>query len=115
MVNGKSADSFAPIGPWLVTKDEIPDPHSLRLWLEVNGHRYQNSSTSQMVFRVERLVSYLSEIFTLRPGDVIFTGTPSGVGLRQKPEPRFLKPGDTVRLEIERLGIQEQQVIPFGA
>ncbi len=112
---GKSADSFAPIGPWLVTKDEISDPHSLRIWLEVNGHRYQNSSTSQMFFGVEHLVSYLSEIFTLRPGDVIFTGTPSGVGLRQKPEPRYLQPGDTVRLGIEGLGIQEQQVIPFGA
>lgn len=105
---GKSSDTFGPIGPWLVTKDEIPDPQNLAMWLEVNGHRYQNGSTRTMVYGVRFLVHYLSEFFTLHPGDIISTGTPPGVGLGIKPEPVFLKPGDRMRLGIEGLGIQEQ-------
>jgi 2-keto-4-pentenoate hydratase/2-oxohepta-3-ene-1,7-dioic acid hydratase in catechol pathway len=112
-VKGKSADTFGPIGPWLVTADEIPDPQNLRLWLEVNGNRYQDGSTSTMVFGVARLVSYLSRFMSLQPGDVISTGTPPGVGLGQKP-PRYLHPGDVMRLGIDGLGQQEQRVIPFG-
>lgn len=105
---GKSSDTFGPIGPWLVTKDEIPDPQNLAMWLEVNGHRYQNGSTRTMVYGVRFLVHYLSEFFTLHPGDIISTGTPPGVGLGIKPEPVFLKPGDRMRLGIDGLGIQEQ-------
>ncbi|MCL6609637.1 MAG: fumarylacetoacetate hydrolase family protein [Geminicoccaceae bacterium] len=105
---GKSSDTFGPIGPWLVTKDEIPDPQNLAMWLEVNGHRYQNGSTRTMVYGVRFLVHYLSEFFTLHPGDIISTGTPPGVGLGIKPEPVFLKPGDRMRLGIEGLGVQEQ-------
>jgi 2-keto-4-pentenoate hydratase/2-oxohepta-3-ene-1,7-dioic acid hydratase in catechol pathway len=112
-VKGKSADTFGPIGPWLVTADEIPDPQNLRLWLEVNGNRYQDGSTSTMVFGVARLVSYLSRFMSLHPGDIISTGTPPGVGLGQKP-PRYLHPGDVMRLGIDGLGQQEQRVIPFG-
>jgi 2-keto-4-pentenoate hydratase/2-oxohepta-3-ene-1,7-dioic acid hydratase in catechol pathway len=112
-VKGKSADTFGPIGPWLMTADEIPDPQNLRLWLEVNGNRYQDGSTSTMVFGVARLVSYLSRFMSLQPGDVISTGTPPGVGLGQKP-PRYLHPGDVMRLGIDGLGQQEQRVIPFG-
>jgi 2-keto-4-pentenoate hydratase/2-oxohepta-3-ene-1,7-dioic acid hydratase in catechol pathway len=91
-----------------VTKDEIPDPQNLAMWLEVNGHRYQNGSTRTMVYGVRFLVHYLSEFFTLHPGDIISTGTPPGVGLGIKPEPVFLKPGDRMRLGIEGLGVQEQ-------
>jgi 2-keto-4-pentenoate hydratase/2-oxohepta-3-ene-1,7-dioic acid hydratase in catechol pathway len=105
---GKSSDTFGPIGPWLVTKDEIPDPQNLGMWLEVNGHRYQNGSTRTMVYGVRFLVHYLSEFFTLHPGDIISTGTPPGVGLGIKPEPVFLKPGDRMRLGIDGLGVQEQ-------
>jgi 2-keto-4-pentenoate hydratase/2-oxohepta-3-ene-1,7-dioic acid hydratase in catechol pathway len=105
---GKSSDTFGPIGPWLVTKDEVPDPQNLAMWLEVNGHRYQNGSTRTMVYGVRFLVHYLSEFFTLHPGDIISTGTPPGVGLGIKPEPVFLKPGDRMRLGIEGLGVQEQ-------
>jgi 2-keto-4-pentenoate hydratase/2-oxohepta-3-ene-1,7-dioic acid hydratase in catechol pathway len=112
-VKGKSADTFGPIGPWLVTADEIPDPQNLPLWLEVNGNRYQDGSTSTMVFGVARLVSYLSRFMSLQPGDIISTGTPPGVGLGQKP-PRYLHPGDVMRLGIDGLGQQEQRVIPFG-
>jgi 2-keto-4-pentenoate hydratase/2-oxohepta-3-ene-1,7-dioic acid hydratase in catechol pathway len=112
-VKGKSADTFGPIGPWLVTTDEIPDPQKLRLWLEVNGKRYQDGSTSTMVFGVAHLVSYLSRFMSLQPGDIISTGTPPGVGLGQKP-PRYLHPGDVMRLGIDGLGQQEQRVIPFG-
>jgi 2-keto-4-pentenoate hydratase/2-oxohepta-3-ene-1,7-dioic acid hydratase in catechol pathway len=111
-VKGKSADTFGPIGPWLVTTDEIPDPQKLRLWLEVNGKRYQDGSTSTMVFGVAHLVSYLSRFMSLQPGDIISTGTPPGVGLGQKP-PRYLHPGDVMRLGIDGLGQQEQRVIPF--
>jgi 2-keto-4-pentenoate hydratase/2-oxohepta-3-ene-1,7-dioic acid hydratase in catechol pathway len=107
---GKSCDTFGPIGPWLVTKDEIPDPQNLKLWLEVDGERRQNGSTSTMIFGVKKLVSYLSQFFTLHPGDIISTGTPSGVGMCMKP-PTFLRPGQTVRLSVEGLGEQQQRVV----
>jgi 2-keto-4-pentenoate hydratase/2-oxohepta-3-ene-1,7-dioic acid hydratase in catechol pathway len=106
---GKSCDTFGPLGPWLVTKDEIPDPQNLKLWLEVDGHRYQNGTTATMIFGVKKLVSYLSQFFTLHPGDIISTGTPSGVGMGCKP-PVFLRPGQTVRLTVEGLGEQQQHV-----
>ncbi|WP_127165698.1 fumarylacetoacetate hydrolase family protein [Xanthomonas euvesicatoria] len=109
-VKGKSADTFGPIGPWLVTRDEIADPQNLSMWLEVNGHRYQNGSTRTMVFGVAELVSHISRYMTLMPGDVISTGTPPGVGLGQKP-PVYLKPGDVMELEIEGLGRQRQPVV----
>lgn len=104
---GKSCDTFGPIGPWLVTRDEIQDPQSLSLWLTVNGERVQDGSTATMVFGVAALVSYLSQFMSLMPGDIISTGTPPGVGLGMKP-PRYLKPGDLVELGIEGLGIQRQ-------
>ncbi len=107
---GKSCDTFAPIGPWLVTKDEVPDPQNLRLWLEVDGERRQNGSTSTMVFGVAHLVSYLSQLMSLHPGDVIFTGTPSGVGLGLA-TPNYLRPGQTVRLSVEGLGEQQQRLV----
>jgi 2-keto-4-pentenoate hydratase/2-oxohepta-3-ene-1,7-dioic acid hydratase in catechol pathway len=107
---GKSYDTFGPIGPWLVTADEVPDPQKLNLWLELNGKRVQNGSTATMVFGVAHIVAYLSEFFTLMPGDIITTGTPPGVGMGMKP-PRFLKPGDTMRLGIEGLGEQLQKVV----
>jgi 2-keto-4-pentenoate hydratase/2-oxohepta-3-ene-1,7-dioic acid hydratase in catechol pathway len=112
-VKGKSADTFGPIGPWLVTADEIPNPQNLEMWLEVNGHRYQHGSTRTMIFDVASLISYLSRFMSLQPGDVISTGTPSGVGLGQKP-PLYLRPGDTVRLGIEGLGEQNQRVTEYG-
>ena len=107
---GKGCDTFCPIGPWLVTQDELPDPQNLGLWLEVNGQRMQDGSTSTMIFGCAELVSYISRFMTLLPGDLIITGTPPGVGLGMKP-PRYLKAGDTLRLGIEGLGVQEQQVI----
>jgi 2,4-diketo-3-deoxy-L-fuconate hydrolase len=109
-VKGKSADTFGPIGPWLVTIDEIPDPKNLRLWLEVDGHRYQDGTTSTMVFGVAYLVSYLSRFMTLLPGDIISTGTPPGVGLGQKP-PVYLRAGNVIRLGIDGLGEQQQNVV----
>ncbi|MGF1544439.1 MAG: fumarylacetoacetate hydrolase family protein [Parvularculaceae bacterium] len=113
-IKGKSADGFGPIGPWLVTRDEIPDPQDLRLWLEVDGRRFQNGSTSDMFFSVRTIVSYVSTFMTLRAGDVIATGTPAGVGQGQKPEPVFLRGGETVRLGVEGLGEQSQRVVaPF--
>jgi 2-keto-4-pentenoate hydratase/2-oxohepta-3-ene-1,7-dioic acid hydratase in catechol pathway len=108
-VKGKSADTFGPIGPWLVTADEVPDPQSLRLWLEVDGQRYQDGSTATMVFGVAHLISYISRYMSLQPGDIISTGTPQGVGLGQKP-PRFLRAGNVVRLGIHGLGAQHQTV-----
>jgi 2,4-didehydro-3-deoxy-L-rhamnonate hydrolase len=111
-VKGKSADTFGPIGPWLVTADEVPDPQALNLWLEVDGHRYQNGSTGTMVFGVAYLVSYLSRFMSLQPGDVISTGTPPGVGLGQKP-PVYLRAGNVIRLGIGGLGEQRQTVVPF--
>jgi 2-keto-4-pentenoate hydratase/2-oxohepta-3-ene-1,7-dioic acid hydratase in catechol pathway len=109
-VKGKSADTFGPIGPWLVTTDEVPDPQSLGLWLEVDGQRYQNGTTATMVFGVAYLISYLSRFMTLLPGDVISTGTPPGVALGMKP-PRFLRAGNTMRLSVEGLGEQQQTVV----
>ncbi|MDR5781047.1 fumarylacetoacetate hydrolase family protein [Caballeronia sp. LZ065] len=107
---GKSADTFGPTGPWLVSADEVPDPQSLPMWLEVNGHRYQNGSTATMVYGVRYLVSYLSQFMSLQPGDIISTGTPPGVGMGQKP-PAYLKHGDVVTLGIEGLGQQRQNVV----
>jgi 2-keto-4-pentenoate hydratase/2-oxohepta-3-ene-1,7-dioic acid hydratase in catechol pathway len=109
-VKGKSADTFGPIGPWLVTPDEVPNWHSLDMWLEVDGHRYQNGSTRTMVFGVPFLVSYLSRFMSLHPGDVITTGTPPGVGFGQKP-PVYLRQGNVVRLGVAGLGEQQQRVI----
>ncbi|MFX1764644.1 ureidoglycolate lyase [Paraburkholderia sp. A1RI-2L] len=106
---GKGFDTFGPIGPWLVTRDEVADPQNLSMWLEVDGHRYQNGSTRTMVFTVAKLVSYLSQCMSLQPGDVISTGTPPGVGMGVKPEPVYLKPGQTVRLGVEGLGVQTQK------
>jgi 2-keto-4-pentenoate hydratase/2-oxohepta-3-ene-1,7-dioic acid hydratase in catechol pathway len=113
-VKGKSADTFGPIGPWLVTADEISDPQNLQLWLEVDGRRYQNGSTGTMVFGVAYLVSYLSRFMSLQPGDIISTGTPPGVGLGQKP-PVYLRAGNVITLGIEGLGKQRQVVVPFSA
>ena len=107
-VKGKSCDTFGPIGPWLVTTDEISDPQNLRLWLEVDGHRYQDGTTSTMVYGVADLVTYLSQFFTLQPGDVISTGTPPGVGMGVKPNAVYLRPGQEVRLGVDGLGEQLQ-------
>ncbi|GJI87219.1 MULTISPECIES: fumarylacetoacetate hydrolase family protein [Duganella] len=107
---GKGCDTFGPIGPWLVTADEVPDPQNLDMWLEVNGRRFQSGSTRTMVFGVAHLVSYISRFMTLNPGDIISTGTPPGVGLGQKPDPVYLRPGDTMRLGIGGLGEQRQTV-----
>jgi 2-keto-4-pentenoate hydratase/2-oxohepta-3-ene-1,7-dioic acid hydratase in catechol pathway len=107
---GKSADTFGPTGPWLVTSDEVHNPQALPMWLEVNGHRYQNGNTATMIYGVRYLVAYLSQFMSLQPGDVISTGTPPGVGLGQKP-PVYLKPGDVVTLGIEGLGQQRQNVL----
>jgi 2,4-diketo-3-deoxy-L-fuconate hydrolase len=109
-VKGKSCDTFAPLGPWLVTRDEIPDPQDLAMHLSVNGHRYQDGNTRTMVFDVATLVSHVSRYMTLLPGDVISTGTPPGVGLGQKP-PVYLKPGDVMELGIAGLGAQRQRVV----
>jgi 2-keto-4-pentenoate hydratase/2-oxohepta-3-ene-1,7-dioic acid hydratase in catechol pathway len=109
-VKGKSADTFGPIGPWLVTTDEIRDPQTLDLWLEVDGRRFQNGNTRTMVRGVAYLVSYLSRFMSLQPGDVISTGTPPGVGLGQKP-PVYLQPGNRIRLEVQGLGQQNQLVV----
>jgi 2-keto-4-pentenoate hydratase/2-oxohepta-3-ene-1,7-dioic acid hydratase in catechol pathway len=107
---GKSCDTFAPIGPWLVTKDEIADPQGLELWCEVDGHRYQNGHTGKMIFGVACLVCYVSQFMSLQPGDIITTGTPPGVGLGQNP-PVYLKAGQTMRLGISGLGVQEQRTV----
>jgi 2-keto-4-pentenoate hydratase/2-oxohepta-3-ene-1,7-dioic acid hydratase in catechol pathway len=111
-VKGKSADTFGPIGPWLVTRDEVPDPQNLSMWLEVDGHRFQNGSTRTMVFGVAYLVSYISQFMSLQPGDIISTGTPPGVGLGQKP-PVYLRAGQVMRLSIEGLGEQRQKVVAY--
>lgn len=107
---GKNCDTFGPVGPWLVTRDQIVDPQQLRLWLDVNGHRYQNGTTATMVFGVQFLVHYISQFMPLEAGDIISTGTPPGVGLGQKP-PVYLRPGDQIHLGIEGLGEQHQHVI----
>ena len=109
-VKGKSADTFGPIGPWLVTKDEVPDPQNLNMWLKVNGHQFQNGNTKTMVFSVAHIVSYLTRFMSLQPGDIISTGTPPGVGSGQKP-PKFLRPGDKIHLGVQGLGEQNQTVI----
>ena len=109
-VKGKSCDTFGPIGPWLVTADEVPDPQALDMWLEVDGKRYQSGSTKTMIFSVAELVSYLSKYMSLQPGDIISTGTPPGVGLGQKP-PTYLKAGQTMTLSIEGLGTQRQRTV----
>ena len=109
-VKGKSADTFGPIGPWLVTADEVADPQNLDLWLEVDGHTYQRSSTSHMIFPVARLVSFISRFMTLHPGDIISTGTPPGIGMGQQP-PVYLRPGNRIRLGIAGLGEQRQLVV----
>ncbi|MCC6002390.1 MAG: fumarylacetoacetate hydrolase family protein [Pararhodobacter sp.] len=106
-VKGKSADTFGPIGPWLVTRDEVPDPRALRLWLEVDCRRYQDGTTATMIFGVAKLVSYISQFMSLQPGDIISTGTPPGVGMGQNP-PTYLRPGQIIRLGIEGLGEQNQ-------
>ena len=113
-VKGKSCDTFGPIGPWLVTRDEIPDPQALSMWLEVDGVRYQDGSTSTMIFGVAELISYCSRFMTLETGDVISTGTPPGVGMGQKPEPIYLKAGQQIRLGVEGLGEQEQKTVAFN-
>lgn len=109
-VKGKSADTFGPIGPWLVTRDEVADPQDLAMWLEVNGHRYQNGSTRTMHFGVATVIAHLSQFMSLQPGDVISTGTPPGVGMGQKPQ-TYLKPGDKIELGIDGLGQQSQDVV----
>ena len=111
-VKGKSCDSFAPVGPFIATQDEIKDPHNLDLWLKLNGEVLQNSNTSDFVFDIPTLVSYISSFMTLLPGDIISTGTPAGVGLGLKP-PRYLEPGDVVELGIEGLGSSKQQAKAF--
>ena len=107
---GKGCDTFGPVGPWLVTANEVGDPQRLAMWLEVNGHRYQSGSTATMIFGVAQLVSYCSRFMTLYPGDLISTGTPPGVGMGIKPNPVYLKPGDVMHLGIEKLGEQRQSV-----
>lgn len=108
---GKGCDSFGPVGPWLVTTDEVPDPQNLNLWLDVNGERKQSGNTSTMIFSVAQLVAYCSRYMSLMPGDIICTGTPPGVGMGMLPEPQWLQPGDQVRLGIEGLGEQAQTVV----
>ncbi len=110
---GKSFPGFAPLGPWLVTKDDLPGFGALKIWLDVNGRRFQDGNTSNLVFGVERIVSYVSQFYELEPGDLIATGTPAGVGLGQKP-PVFLKAGDVVTLGIEGLGTQRQEIRAWG-
>lgn len=110
---GKGCDTFCPVGPWLVTRDEVAEPQALSLWLDINGERMQSGTTATMVFDVATLVSYVSRFMTLHPGDLICTGTPPGVGMGFKP-PRFLRPGDTMRLGIEGLGEQTQRVLPYS-
>lgn len=113
-VKGKSCDTFAPLGPWLVTKDEIKDVNNLRLWLTVNGKTFQDGNSKNLIFKIPYLVSYLSQFMTLLPGDIITTGTPAGVGLGQKPEPIYLKAGDIVELGIDGLGQSRQQLVDWS-
>ena len=107
---GKSCDTFGPTGPWLVTRDDVEDPQNLDMWLDVNGKRMQTGNTKTMIFTVAQVISHLSQLFTLHPGDVISTGTPPGVGMGMKPEPVYLKDGDVMELSIQGLGIQRQNV-----
>ncbi|MEM5501867.1 fumarylacetoacetate hydrolase family protein [Ahrensia kielensis] len=110
-VKGKSADTFGPIGPWLVTRDEVPDPQALNMYLDVNGKRMQDGSTATMVYGVAHVIAYLSQFMSLHPGDIISTGTPPGVGMGQKPDPIYLKAGDTMTLGIDGLGTQTQKTV----
>ncbi len=110
---GKGCDTFGPVGPWLVTADEIKNPQKLGMWLDVNGKRFQTGNTKTMIFDVQTIVSYVSEFMTLMPGDIITTGTPPGVGMGVKPKPRYLKAGDVMTLGIEGLGEQRQEVVAF--
>jgi 2,4-didehydro-3-deoxy-L-rhamnonate hydrolase len=112
---GKGCDTFGPVGPWLATRDEVPDPQALGMWLDVNGKRFQTGNTKTMVFGVAHLVSYLSRFMTLLPGDLITTGTPPGVGMGVKPNPVYLKPGDVMTLGIDALGTQRQVVHAWNA
>ena len=111
---GKGCDTFGPIGPWLVTTDEIPNPQTLEMWLDVNTERMQTGNTRTMIFSVARIVSHVSQYMTLMPGDIITTGTPPGVGMGKKPEPIWLKPGDVVTLGIQGLGEQRQRVVAYA-
>lgn len=112
-VKGKSCDTFAPLGPWLATPDEIADIHNVRLWLTVNGKTMQDGNTSNLIFKIPFLISYLSQFMTLLPGDIISTGTPAGVGLGQKPEPFYVKPGDVIELGIDGLGSSKQVAVAY--
>jgi 2,4-didehydro-3-deoxy-L-rhamnonate hydrolase len=111
---GKGCDTFGPVGPWLVTPDEVGDPQSLKLWLELNGQRRQSGNTRTMIFSVAKLIAYISRFITLEPGDLVTTGTPPGVGMGVKPEPEFLRPGDVMRLGVERLGEQIHSVVAWS-
>ena len=111
---GKGADTFGPIGPWMVTRDEVADPQNLKLWLEIDGKRYQDGSTKTMIFGVAKIVSYVSQFMSLQPGDIISTGTPPGVGMGIKPEPVWLKPGNVMKLGVEGLGEQQQTVRAYA-
>ena len=111
---GKGCDTFGPVGPWIVTRDEVGDVQNLDMWLDLNGKRMQTGNTRTMIFGVAEIVSYVSQFMTLEPGDLITTGTPPGVGLGQKPEPFYLKPGDVMELGIEKLGVQRQQVVAWS-
>jgi 2-keto-4-pentenoate hydratase/2-oxohepta-3-ene-1,7-dioic acid hydratase in catechol pathway len=111
---GKGCDTFGPVGPWMVTSDEVGDPQNLGMWLDINGQRKQDGSSKTMIFPISKLVSYISEFMTLEPGDLITTGTPPGVGMGQKPEPVYLKAGDEIRLGIEKLGEQRQIVVAWS-
>jgi 2,4-diketo-3-deoxy-L-fuconate hydrolase len=110
---GKGCDTFGPVGPWMVTRDEVGDPQNLAMWLDVNGQRKQDGSSRTMIFPISKLVSYISAFMTLEPGDLITTGTPPGVGMGQKPQPVYLKAGDEIRLGIEKLGEQRQVVVAW--
>ena len=111
---GKGCDTFGPVGPWILTTDEVGDVQALDMWLDLNGKRMQTGNTKTMIFGVAEIVSYVSQFMTLEPGDLITTGTPPGVGLGQKPEPFYLKPGDVMELGIEKLGVQRQQVMAWS-
>ncbi len=113
-VKGKSSDTFGPLGPWLVTADEIPNPQRLNVWLDVNGERMQEETTKDMIFSCAEIISYLSNMITLYPGDVIYSGTPSGVGLGMKPKPKFLKPGDVITMGIDGLGEHKNKVVSWN-
>jgi 2-keto-4-pentenoate hydratase/2-oxohepta-3-ene-1,7-dioic acid hydratase in catechol pathway len=110
---GKGSETFGPVGPWLVTRDEVKDPQNLSMWLTVNGESRQKGSTNTMIFGCEHIVWYCSQFMVLEPGDIIITGTPPGVALGMKPEPKFLKAGDVVHLGVDGLGEQKQKIVPF--